>query len=89
MSPTSINSSSPTLTGLRVDDVHGLRHPEHDAHLSHVAELLGESSGQAHDAVLDHRHNLHGERELVVVRVAVDVVRDQLLGLLVTETKNE
>ena len=63
----------------RVDqqDVVGDAQADHD--LADVAQVLGQCAWQAHDVVLADGHHLHRVGELVLVRVRVRVVRDQLL----------
>ena len=53
-------------------------------HLPHVPQLLSKLDRQAYNVVFTDRHDLHGISVLVVEDVAAHVMRDQLLGCLIS-----
>jgi len=69
-----------TVTSVDVNQLNDLRHPQNHRDLRHVAKLTCDGRRQTNDIIFTHGDDFNAEYVLVVVYVATDVVRDQLLG---------
>ena len=78
-----------TLQGGRVDEADGLGDTGTQTQGADVAQLLCHLQRQAHDVVFADGHNLHRVCVLVVVRVVVRVMRDQLFCCGVPEREGK